>query len=668
MTPRDSITAGKAADKPDVSLRAFLRAVGTPPEPGDFQAMLSMSGPAALLTAVNAVLYLVAVGPNDEWWFLLPWGFVTLAISGFAMQRSRRAAQRLVPRVSRRAALRLNVFAVLLGLPWGVLALLVFLAGTAHEQLLALIVCSGMAAGGSFMMHRTLTAACCYYITILGAVMLGCLLSAADILWPVAVYSAIYATSLGYFAFAAGAISRDREQLTAQLSKAAAELGQAQLQITKLARHDNVTGLPNRAALLDELARACASERPFWLVVLGLDQFNRVNDSNGFQLGDRFLAIVATRLREQLRRDDFVARLSADEYAILLPGELSGAELRVFGSRLIGAVSQPAQLAGRRISVSASAGAARFPDDAGDPRTMVADASTAMRHAKANRRGGIELFVADLSAHKAELDRIETDLRSALDNNQLAIHYQPKIDLSSGEVAGAEALLRWHHPERGFVPPDTFLPVAAERNMIRQITGRIFDIVAGDIVTWRRTGLKTGPIAVNIHAEDLKNPDPLMERLGRLAQDGVTPKDLYVEVTENCVVGSGGDAASVVLDAIVDLGFELSLDDFGTGHASLSHLKRLPVSEIKIDRSFVEGICDVPQDRAIVSATIGMARGMGLRTVAEGVEGAQQAEFLRRLGTTHGQGYYWARPMSATAFEEFVRKRGRSAAPRIASV
>lgn len=654
----EDISEAQKGGFPDLSARAFFAAILDRPSPGDVQAVLSLSRFGAVLTGLNAIVYLVAVGPNEEWLFLLPWCLATLSIAGFVALRSRRASRRRVARVSRKAAQRLNVFAVLLGLPWAALALLVFVAGTPIEQLLALIVCAGMAAGGSFMMHRTLTAACCYYAVILGAVIVGCLLTAAELLWPVAVYTVIYGASLAYFAFMTGAFARDREQLTVRLSQAAAELGQAQKQISKLALHDSVSGLPNRLALTEQLSVACSSQRPFWLLIIGLDHFARVNDALGHSLGDRFLAVVAARLRDELRKEDFVARFSADEYAVLLPGSTKAAEIRSLGQRLIKAISQPTQLAGKRVAVTASAGAAHYPDDGADAKAILSNAGTAMHHVKTRQRGQIQLYLSDLGAIKAETDQMEVDLRAALERNEFAIHYQPKIDLLSGAVAGAEALLRWHHAERGLVPPDRFLPVAAERNLMQQITSRIFDIVSADIAQWRNGGLATGRIAVNIHAEDLKRPAPLMERLRALLAAGITPDDLYVEVTENCVVGDGSDAASVVLDAIVDLGFELSLDDFGTGHASLSHLKRLPVSEIKIDRSFVECIAEVPQDRAIVTATIGMARGMGLRTVAEGVEGVRQARLLRDLGADLGQGYYWARPMPAAQFADFVRKAG----------
>jgi len=253
-----------------------------------------------------------------------------------------------------------------------------------------------------------------------------------------------------------------------------------------------------------------------------------------------------------------------------------------------------------------------------------------------------------------EEEKIAADLRFALEHDHIKVHYQPKISLADGQILGAEALVRWNHPTLGEIPPERFLEVAAERGLMPDLGDRITDIVAGDIAQWRKVGISPGPVAINIHAVDLKSPQNLIERLDGLSRHGVSRSDVVLEITEGCFVGRGTDHASMLIDTLHELGFELSLDDFGTGHAALSHLKSLPVSEVKIDRSFVMGLGVNRHDSAIVTAIVALAQGLGLRIVAEGVETEEHRKRLLEMGVVIGQGYLWSHALGADAFCKLV--------------
>lgn len=635
----------------------FMRALVARPSPEDVRSVVLASGPGALVTAVNALIFTFGLWNSLGGPLLGLWCAATVAACGLVALRTRRAARRQVSTVSRRGARRLMLFSVLLALPWGALALGVLGVGTAFEQLLVLMICAGMAAGGTFMLHRTLAAAVAFYGALLGAVLMACVINDLAALWPIAIYAAIYGGFLSWFAYLAGATARQRDGALDELSRTVSALRKAHDRITELAFVDSVTGLPNRKAFGERLAAACRVGTPFSLLMLDIDRFKNVNDTLGHAAGDEFLAALGRRLREALRRGDIVARLGGDEFAVLVIDMAEVEEISALGARLIETLAAPIGLGSRRLIPGCSIGAARFPAEAHDPRELMLRADIALHRAKEMGRGRFLLFDERLGEQVEEADWIEKELRAALETGALTIAYHPKIDLATGALHGAEALIRWTHPEAGIVAPDRFLPVAAERGLMPRLTAHVFDRVAGDMLDWRARGVPAGRIALNIHPVDLKTPDLLMTSLKAMIRRGIVTTDVILEITEGCFVGRGGDAAALVLDSMSELGFELSLDDFGTGHASLSHLRKLPVREIKIDRGFVEGLTRVAHDRAIVAATIEIARGMGLRSVAEGVETEAQVDLLSELGADIGQGYLWARPLPAAEFAAFARAR-----------
>jgi len=277
----------------------------------------------------------------------------------------------------------------------------------------------------------------------------------------------------------------------------------------------------------------------------------------------------------------------------------------------------------------------------------MSQADLALHKAKERGRRRCVMFDAGLRKLILSKDRIETALRAAIDRGEITVAYQPKIHMQHGGMDGAEALVRWTDPELGPIPPDQFLSIAAERGILPTLSHYIADCVARDIQFWKSNGTATGKIALNIHPSDLKSPDTLLKTIDHLESQGVTYRDLTLEITEGCFVGRGTDRSLFILDALSDRGFELSLDDFGTGHASLTHLKKLPVSEIKIDRSFVSGLEHNADDRSIVAAICEIARGKGIRSIAEGVETEAQRDILQELGVLIGQGFLWSGAVSA---------------------
>ncbi len=645
---------------PASQIRAALRA---PPSPEDVASVTESTGVGVLITAINALVYTLSVGWSDNIGFHLAWLVSTLLLCLFMYFRSRRVMGHKLRRVSRRTARKLVAFSALLALPWAILAFHVLGFGNGEHEVTVLMICAGMVAGGTFMLHRVLAAALAFNWVILGALIVASQIQDVhvhgDHIWSTTVYAAVYGLFLTEVAFRTGQTARERDASLTALSTAVARLESAQAQNHRLAHMDLVTGLPNRKSFSDRLAEMAARHREtgqgFALLLLDLDRFKNVNDVFGHAIGDELLLLVAERLSKFFGGDDNVGRLGGDEFAVVLDNSAGAGRVRAVAAELIAFLNVPADLAGRQIHPGTSIGAALCPEHSVEPSALMLDADLALQGAKRSRRGTCVVFDERLRSDVIFRDTLEEGLRRAFDLDQTHIVYQPKLSLATGDVIGAEALLRWRHPELGPIPPERFLEVASERGLLPTLSRIVADAVASDILAWRRAGLDFGKVAINIHPDDLKSPELLMENIAALEARGVTNRDLMLEITEGCFIGRGTDAAELVLDGLADRGFELSLDDFGTGHASFSHLKKLPVSEIKIDRSFVAGITDNRDDRSIVAAIAEIARGMGIRSVAEGVERPEQRAILEEMGVDIGQGFLWAPPLEARAFSDFLR-------------
>jgi diguanylate cyclase (GGDEF)-like protein len=427
--------------------------------------------------------------------------------------------------------------------------------------------------------------------------------------------------------------------------------------------HDGLTGLPNRKMLVlsteEALAEARVGER-VGLFLLDLDRFKEVNDTLGHPVGDRLLQLVAHRLIHSVRPGDVVARLGGDEFAVLLPSIRDAAAAREVAARLRVALTEPVRLEGMTFDVDASFGIALYPDHAPDFEMLLQRSDVAMYLAKEGRTG-VEIYAADKDRNSPERLNLLGDLRRAIDGSELRLYYQPKLDLAGGQVRGVEALLRWRHPERGMIPPAEFVPMAEQSYLMRHLTGYVIDTALAQAAHWWHTGLRE-QVSVNVSARDLLD-SALSDRLeAGLARYRLPPMAIQLEVTERILMTDQAYTADAIR-ALASLGVPLALDDFGTGYSSLVRLQRLPVAEVKIDASFVRRIGESKDDERIVRSIIDLVRSLGLRSVAEGVESTEVADRLAAMGCDLGQGWLFAKPMSAADATVWLREHRDPAKP-----
>jgi diguanylate cyclase (GGDEF)-like protein len=431
------------------------------------------------------------------------------------------------------------------------------------------------------------------------------------------------------------------------------------------ALHDALTGLPNRVQLQRRLAAAledgpAGAARSTAVMILDLDGFKTVNDTLGHEHGDLLLTEVGARLVEAVGGAGTVARLGGDEFAVLLTDGADEEQAVHVGRRALRALEQPILLDGLEVEVGGSLGIALAPAHAADAAGLLKRADMAMYDAKSTARR-LRVFEPELDTDDPRRLTLVSELRAALQNGELSVHVQPQARLRSGEVVGVEALARWHSPTLGTVPPDEFIPVAERSGLIGPLTTRVLDATLAAWATWRAAGHDLG-VAVNLSARSLLDPD-LVEEVDRLLRrHGVPASRLTLEVTESAVMADPVRAVAL-LHALRDLGVRLSVDDFGTGYSSLAYLKRLPVQEVKIDRSFVTALGHDAEDLPIVRAIVDLGRHMGLEVVAEGVEDAATTELLASIGCDLAQGWYLGRPVPPDELVPWLR-RGSGARER----
>lgn len=430
---------------------------------------------------------------------------------------------------------------------------------------------------------------------------------------------------------------------------------QAEADVAKLAYFDALTALPNRTLLNDRMTRALAEavRRNCELCVMfvDLDHFKNINDTLGHGVGDALLVEVARRMQTALREQDTVARFGGDEFIALLPDTGVEGAAHV-AQNILNIISEPITLQGRELTVTPSIGIALWPRDGNDVDTLFKHADVAMYRAKRVGRNGFQFYTQELQQDASRVLLLENELRRALERNQFSLHYQPQLSLHSGKVVGVEALLRWHHHELGAISPAEFIPVAESSGQILAIGQWVLETALAQTRLWQSMGLTDLCVAVNVSAMQFRQPDLPQLVQSALARFDLPASSLEVELTES-VAQQDPIGAMAIMAQLRQIGVKLAIDDFGTGYSSLSYLKRFAATRLKIDQSFVREICSDPDDLAIVRAIIGMARSLGLGTIAEGVETPAQLAVLRGEGCDEVQGYLFGRPLpvaDATAY------------------
>ncbi|WP_395789858.1 putative bifunctional diguanylate cyclase/phosphodiesterase [Aquimonas sp.] len=456
-----------------------------------------------------------------------------------------------------------------------------------------------------------------------------------------------------------------------QLCRIAIQHEDNQHQIERLAFFDALTGLPNRALLMDRarvaLQQAGRDGRKLGMAVLDIDRFKTINDSMGHAAGDELLREVGLRLRSALRDSDTVSRIGGDEFVVLFP-DSDANDSAIAAEKVLRAVAQRIEIGGQVLVPTISIGISQFPDDARDFETLMRNADIAMYEAKRDGRGCVRFFLSSMNESARWRLQMESALRLAISREALELHYQPKVLLGKPGLAGVEALVRWTHPELGRIAPDQFIPLAEDCGLINALDAWVLERACAQLSDWLQRGLPIPAMAVNLSAQRFSQDDvPAHVRIV-LQRYNLPPQALTLEITERLMLNDE-PRIRADLDSLNRLGVHLSVDDFGTGYSSLSYLKRLPVDELKLDRSFVNDIETDPGDRALASAVIGIGKSLGQNVVAEGVETAEQHRFLLEAGCPVAQGYYYARPMAAADIELWLEGDGlRWLRPQLRSV
>ena len=436
------------------------------------------------------------------------------------------------------------------------------------------------------------------------------------------------------------------------------EKTRADERIEYLASHDSLTGLPNREMFNGMLRRAIDAagryQRRFALLFIDLDRFKVINDSLGHDAGDMLLVEIGGRLRRALRSSDVVARLGGDEFVVILEEAAERSEVEQVAGELLSVLSQPLQLSGHECHTTASIGIAMYPSDGADMSTLTKNADMAMYLAKEDGKNGFRFFSREIRTQSIERLKLESALRRALERDQFTLHYQPKIDMASGQITGVEALLRWNHPEFGSVSPAQFIPLAEETGTIVPIGRWVLKEACAQNMAWQRRGLRPVTMAVNLSPRQFADGHLLQDVDEALVSSGMSPVLLQLEVTESMVMRNVSRAIKI-LDAIQSRGIRLAIDDFGTGYSSMSLMKQFPIDTIKIDRSFIRDLPVDSEDQAIAQAIISMGKALGMTVVAEGVETLEQQAFLRSHACDEMQGFLFSRPLPSGEMADLLR-------------
>src|SRR6266851_185290 len=430
------------------------------------------------------------------------------------------------------------------------------------------------------------------------------------------------------------------------------------VQMTHSAQHDVVTNLPNRLLLNDRISQSISLARRqrkhIAVIFLDLDRFKYINDSLGHATGDQLLQSVAKRLLAGVRGSDTVSRQGGDEFVILLSEITYPEDAATSTRKILLSLSAPHSIVGQDLHIDGSIGISIYPEDGEDAETLIKSADTAMYHAKENGRNNFQFFKAEMNLKAVERQSLESGLRRALEREEFLLHYQPKVNLETGDITGVEALIRWRQPDRGLVPPSQFVPIAEDCGLILHIGRWVLREACWQARAWQDAGLPTVPVAVNVSAVEFRDKGFVEGVRAILSETGLEARYLDLELTEG-VLMEDGESTAAVLRTLKMMGVHLAVDDFGTGYSSLSYLRQFPIDVLKIDKSFVHQISGDPNDSAIVSAVIDMGKNLKQRVVAEGIETQEQLAFLQARHCAEGQGYLFSRPLAAAQFAHIVQ-------------
>jgi diguanylate cyclase (GGDEF)-like protein len=431
-------------------------------------------------------------------------------------------------------------------------------------------------------------------------------------------------------------------------------------QVEHLAYHDALTGLPNRPLFMDRLiialAQANRANQKLAVLFLDLDRFKNINDSLGHTVGDTLLKSAAERVRRCVREGDTVARFGGDEFTLLIPRVDKVEDAAKIANKIIETLKIPFQVGELELFVTTSIGVAIFPADGLDPETLVRNADTAMYRAKDQGRDNYQLYAPDMNAEAAARLGLESELRRALSQNEMLLHYQPILSASSGAVTGVEALIRWQHPERGLLPPAHFISIAEVSGLIVPIGEWVIRTACKQVRQWQKKLDCPLTVAVNLSARQFQHSDLVDQIRAAVIDSGIEPSSLEVEITESSAM-QNAENTLFKLRELKSLGIRIAMDDFGTGYSSLNYLKQFPIDTLKLDQSFVRDVMTDARDAAIVGAVISMSHRLGLKVVGEGVETSAQHEYLRAEGCDFVQGYLFSHPKPADEIEPFLRSR-----------
>jgi len=429
--------------------------------------------------------------------------------------------------------------------------------------------------------------------------------------------------------------------------------------VKRLEFHDALTGLPNRTLLLDRLEsatlRAQRNQTMLALLMVDIDNLKLINETLGHHNGDKVILSVAHRLQKTIRNTDTLSRSGGDEFNLIIENIQQLEDVGLMAAKFSRAIEHSMTILDQDIHIKASIGISIYPQDGHDIGSLLSNADSALYRAKDQGGNLYEFYSPELGKKARRRLELENSLRCALDNDELVVYYQPKIDLITDEANGMEALVRWNHPEKGIIPPDEFIPIAEETGLIIRLGQQVIEKACYQFKQWQNENIPLTNISINVSARQFKEQDLVTLLQEVLSENQLDATHIELELTESTLLKNENQAESI-LNQLHNMGIKISIDDFGTGYASLSYLKRLPIDILKIDKSFTDGILNDPDDIAIINAIYGLAKGFEIKLVAEGIETEGQLEKMRVLGVDYGQGYFWSPPLPAEQYTELLKK------------